>query len=104
MAIIDAALVLGMVGLICYALVRLVMRSQDRRPVASAGRWEVLHYDVKGATRVVLQKVSPTGASVLDEHVVATIPIEDPEYDAKFLTATATARERRALFEAEQDS
>jgi len=38
---------------------------------------------------------------VVDEHVIATLRVDDPEYDAKFLSAMATARERRALFEAE---
>ena len=51
---------------------------------------------------MVLQKISSSGV-VLDEHVVATVPVDDPDYDAKFLTAMNTARERRALFEAEQD-
>ena len=49
----------------------------------------------------MVQKTSPTGVNVLDEHSVATIRIDDPEYDAKFLAAMATARERRALFESE---
>ena len=78
-------------------------RPQQRRPAAAAGQWRVAHYDVKGFTRVVLQKVSLGGTNVLDEHVVVTIPINDPEYDMKFLAATATARERRAVFEAEEE-
>jgi hypothetical protein len=40
---------------------------------------------------------------VLNEHVVARIPVGDPEYDAKFMAAMAAARERRAVFEAEED-
>ena len=102
MVIIEAVFVLGVVGLILYGVIRLLMRTQDQqRPVPRSGRWEINHYDVKGSTRVVLQKVS--GASVLDEHVVATIRIDDPGYDATFLAAMATARERRALFETEQE-
>jgi hypothetical protein len=50
---------------------------------------------------VALQKVSPSGTDVLDEHVVATIRVDDPRYDERFLAAMATARERQALFEAE---
>jgi hypothetical protein len=100
--IIEAAVVLGLVGLGLYWTFRLLMRSPDQRRLAArSGRWQINHYDVKGATRVVVQKVSD--ASVLDEHVVATIPIDDPEYDAKFLAATSAARERRALFETEQE-
>jgi hypothetical protein len=47
-------------------------------------------------------KVSAGGAQVLDEHLVARIPTADPDYDAKFMTAMAAARERQALFEAEE--
>jgi hypothetical protein len=43
------------------------------------------------------------GVNVLDEHVVARIPVDDPDYDAKFMAAMAAARERRALFEAEEE-
>jgi hypothetical protein len=103
MLILDAVLVLGIVGVISYFTIRLLTRPQERRPTVGPGRWQVTHYDVKGVTRVVLQKVSPGGANVLDEHVVVTIPINDPEYDVKFLAATATARERRAVFEAEEE-
>ena len=48
--------------------------------------------------------MSTGGANILDEHVVETLALGDPEYDAKFLAAMSTARERRALFESEQDS
>jgi hypothetical protein len=41
---------------------------------------------------------------VVDEHAIASIPVDDPEYDAKFLTAMSIARERRALFEAEEEA
>jgi hypothetical protein len=35
--------------------------------------------------------------NVLDAQVVATIRVDDPEYDAKFLAAMSTARERRLV-------
>ena len=95
---------IGVVGAIVYATVRLLMRAQpqdERRPAAVPGRWRVAHYDKAGETHVVLQKVSETGSRVLDEHVVAAVRVDDPEYDAKFLAAMAAARERQALFEAE---
>jgi hypothetical protein len=38
---------------------------------------------------------------VLDEHVIATVRSDDPEYDDKFLVAMNAARQRQALFEAE---
>jgi hypothetical protein len=102
MVIIEAAFVIGVVGVVFYFILRLLAPSPDQRPVSRAGQWVAVHYDVKDVTRVVLQKVSPTGASVLDEHIVSTIRIDDPEYDAKFLGAMAAARERQALFEAEE--
>ena len=103
MLIVDAVIVLGVVGVVAYFTIKLLTRPQERRPVVPSGQWRVTHYDVKGVTRVVLQKVSPSGTHVLDEHVVGTIPISDPEYDVKFLEATATARQRRAVFEAEEE-
>jgi hypothetical protein len=103
MVVLEAALVIGMVYLIVYATIRLLTRPQPQRtPVAATGRWRAVHYDVQGTTRVVLQRISPNGDAVLDEHVIATVPVDDPEYDARFLEAMNTARERRALFETEE--
>ena len=104
MVLVDAVLVLGGVGLLVYGAIRLLSRSQDKSlPTSNPGQWKATHYDSKGVTRVVLQKTTPTGAHLLDEHVVATIKLDDPEYDTKFMTAMATARERRAMFETEED-
>ena len=98
----EAAFVIGLAGLLLYGTIRLLTRPQDRRlPASREGHWVTAHYDVDGTTNVVVQKVSPTGFNVLDEHVVAKLRIDDPEYDAKFLSAMATARERQALFESE---
>lgn len=104
MVLLEAALVVGMVWLFVYATIRLLTRPQDqRRPASPAGQWRTAHYDLKAETHVVLQKISPSGDHVLDEHVIATVLIDDPDYDAKFLTAMSTARERRSLFEAEEE-
>jgi hypothetical protein len=105
MALVDVAAVLALVGLGFYVLLRVLLSNDagtKRRATAGPGQWRTTHYDVKGTTRVVVQKLSPGGAHVLNEHVVATISADDPDYDAKFLAATATARERRAMFEAEE--
>ena len=103
MVLIEAAFVVGIVSVLVYATMWLLTRFRaPQRPVTTAGRWRAAHYDVKGRTRVVLQKVSPSGAKV-DEHIIATIPVDDPDYDAKFLAAMSSARERRALFEIEDD-
>ncbi len=106
MVILDAVIVFGLLGLIFYWAFRLLLdpAPKRRRPALQAGRWVTAHYDVDRTTRVVLHKVGPTGGEVLDEHVVASIRVDDPDYDAKFLTAMATARERRALFASEEDS
>jgi hypothetical protein len=104
MVLVDAVLVLGLIGLVVYAAARAMSRARYQQPTpASPGQWRATHYDVKGVTKVVLQKLSPTGANLLNEHVVATIPLDDPDYDTAFMTAMATARERRALFESEED-
>jgi hypothetical protein len=91
--------------IVVYATIRMLESPSEstRRPVAGSGQWRVAHYDVKSETQVVLQKVSPDGKLVLDEHLIAAIPTDDPQYDAKFLTAMNTARERRAMFESEAD-
>jgi len=103
MVLVEAAVVVSLVCVVFLGLVRLLARPQDqRRPASTPGHWRTAHYDVKGETRVVIQKVSTTG-SLVDEHVVATIPVDDPDYDARFLIAMNTARERRALFESEED-
>jgi hypothetical protein len=104
MVLVDAVVVLGVIGLVVYGAVRVLSRTRYRLPAASSpGQWRATHYDAKGSTKVVLQKMSPTGANLLNEHVVATIPLDDPEYDTKFMTAMAAARERRAMFESEED-
>lgn len=100
----DAVLLVVVVGAVVFGAFWLVARPRDHRlPAAASGRWRVAHYDVKGQTRIVVQKVPDSGASVLDEHLVATFPSDDPEYDEKFLAAMSTARQRQALFQSEQD-
>lgn len=102
--LLEALLVLGLLGVLFIGTLRTLAQPQARqKPAPLDGRWCTGHYDVKGATRVVLRKVGPNGWHVLDEHVVATIPVDDPDYDAKFLAAMSDARARRALFESEED-
>jgi hypothetical protein len=105
--LLEAAVVAGVLALVVYATIRLLTRPPGApgrsRSALPAGEWRVDHVDVDGRTRVLLQKVLPGSGEVVDEHVVATIPVDDPDYDAAFLRAMATARERRALFESEHD-
>lgn len=102
---VEALAVILLVAVAIYGAVLLVMRPRDQHAAALTGPgvWRVAHYDVKGATKVSLQKVAASGASVLDEHVIAVIETADPDYDAKFMTAMDTARERRAMFESEDE-
>jgi len=105
MAVAEVLLVLGVFALVVYGLISLVIKAGggvvSRDTASSAGRWRSTHYERHGQTRVVLQKVSADGKQVLDEHTVATIPAEDPDYEDKFLAAMLAARQRQALFESE---
>jgi hypothetical protein len=94
----------GFVGALLYLAIRALQSSQGQElhPALNAGRWQTAHYDVDGHTKVVVQKVTPAGTHVLDEHVIAEIPVDDPEYDVLFMTAMATARQRKAIFETEE--
>lgn len=107
MAMIEAVLAVVLLAFLVYAVlfaVFLVTRRPAPKPSASVpGQWRVVHYDDSQETRVGLQKVDAAG-NVVDEHAVAAIPVDDPEYDGKFLSAMSVARERRALFEAEEES
>jgi len=82
MVLFEAAVVVGLVCLVVVGLVRLLARPQDqRRPASTPGRWRTAHYDVKGETRVVLQKVSTTAAwstSTSSRRSTSTTPTTTP--------------------------
>ena len=101
MAMLEGLLIVGVIGVLLYAVIR-SLESRPADPALAAGAWRVAHYDVDGHTRVVVHKVGPGGARVLDEHVIAEIPVNDPEFDELFMTAMATARQRKAVFETEE--
>lgn len=102
MIYLEAALVVGLLGVVVFLTIRaLMVPTGHRLPASTVGVWRVAHHDVKSATLVVVAKLSPAG-DVLDEHVVATVVVDDAEYDEKFLSAMAAARQRKALFEAEE--
>ena len=100
----EGLLVVGVIGVLLYLAIRALLSSQGQElhPALTAGRWRTAHYDVDGHTKVVVQRVSPTGTQVLDEHVIAKISVSDPDYDELFMTAMATARQRKAIFETEE--
>ena len=102
MVIFEAAILIGLVGLMIFWMTSHLLRSANQGPQFSgSGTWRVAHYDAKGETRVVLQKVREGDTRVLDEHVITSVRSDDPEYDDKFLAAMNAARQRQALFEAE---
>lgn len=103
MVLIEAVFLIGLLGVMVYAITSLLVRPQgQRRPSSLSGKWCVVHYDANQETHIVLQKISESGAQVLDEHVIATLRSDDPEYDDKFLVAMNTARMRQAVFESEE--
>jgi len=104
MVLLEAVVVLGVVGVTLYLIISRFTGQADRRAIpGEAGVWRTAHYSVEGGTRVVVQKVSPDRTRVIDEHVIATIEDRDPDYDARFLDAMAQARARLALFQAEEE-
>jgi hypothetical protein len=99
----EGLLVLVIIGVLVYLVIRALpsSRGQQPRTALTAGPWRTTHYDVDGRTKVVVQRVTPAGTHVLDEHVIAEIPVSEPDYDQLFMTAMATARQRQAIFESE---
>ena len=73
MMIFEAVVVIGLVALIAFAVTMLIGRSKQQPAPVGRGQWRATHYDAKGVTRVVVQKVSATGVNLLDEHVVAEL-------------------------------
>lgn len=104
MLMLEAAAVVVLLAVIVFAAATLLMSrpGEQREPVAR-GRWRATHYDADGVTKVVVQKVSETGVNLLDEHVVAELHRDDEDFDARFLEAMSTARQRQAVFEAEEE-
>jgi hypothetical protein len=102
MVLVEALVLVAVVGLVIFWLTSLLLRSTTQGPQFSpSGTWRVVHYDTKGETHIVLQKVRDGDTRVLDEHVITTVRSDDPEYDAKFLAGMDAARQRQALFASE---
>ncbi len=101
MMLLEAAVVIALVALVAFAATSMIGRSKPPAPVGR-GQWRATHYDAKGVTRIVVQKVSATGVNLLDEHVVAELSRDEPDYDTKFLEAMNAARQRQSVFEAEE--
>jgi hypothetical protein len=103
MLMLEAAAVVGLLAVVVLAAATFLMsRSKPQREPVGAGHWRATHYEANGVTRVVVQKVSATGVNLLDEHVVAELHRDDADFDARFLEAMSAARQRQAVFEAEE--
>jgi hypothetical protein len=103
MVMLDGLLVVAVAALVLYGLFSWVLGQQKRDQASGPATWRVAHYDVDGVTRVVVQRCAVESGKVLDEHLVAAVHVDDPAYDEEFLSAMATARQRQALFEAQED-
>lgn len=103
LALLESLVALGVAAMIVYAA-HALNRGQPRGELAHrTGQWEAAHYAVGNSTRVVVRKIVPSTARVVDEHLVALISDGDADYDRKFLEAMAQARARAALFASETD-
>ncbi|HLL64550.1 MAG TPA: hypothetical protein VK453_02255 [Micromonosporaceae bacterium] len=90
----------ALIGLVAVLLVSYLVssmtRSGDRRPAIRAdpaARWQLRHFGDRDETVVTVSLFAP-GGPVLDQHVVARIRTEDPEWTARFLEAKEIAEER----------
>jgi hypothetical protein len=88
-------LALGLTALIvyCVALVVSSVRHGPSARVKQKGTWKVHHYSRNGTTVVAVGLTMPRG-DVVEEHVVARIPDESDDWQARFLEAKQEAEER----------
>src|SRR5690349_14506197 len=88
-------LALGLAALIVYC-VALVVASVRRGPstrVQQQGTWKVHHYSRGGTTVGAVGLTTPRG-DIVEEHVVARLPDETDDWQARFLDAKQEAEER----------
>jgi pyridoxamine 5'-phosphate oxidase family protein len=81
-----------LIAFLAYLVLATAQRRRQTR-MSHAARWKLRHFGEQGATVVTTSLMLPDGR-VLDQHVVARIAEEDPEWTAKFLAATQDAQER----------
>ena len=75
-----------------YAIATALTRGRARRREREA-RWRVRHYTTGNNMVVAVCRDAPDG-TVLDEHVVARIPQDEPDWQARFLAAREEAQQR----------
>jgi len=88
-------LALGLAALVvyCVALVVTSIRNGPSARLRQKGTWKVQHYSRNGTTVVAVGLTTPRG-DVIEEHVVARIPDETDDWQARFLEAKQEAEER----------
>jgi pyridoxamine 5'-phosphate oxidase family protein len=86
---------------VVYLATTPLARGRDRRLRARAS-WQTRHYGANGETVVAVSLTRP-GGEILDEHVVARLRDDDPEWSAKFLRAREEAAERAFHLNADRD-
>ena len=103
MILVELALVIGLVWALVHVTLRLVERTRATAATdPGTAAWRIAHFDTDGETRIVLQRQDRRGQRVGTQHVVSTVRLDDPDYEAGFLAGMEAARQRRALFEAEE--
>jgi pyridoxamine 5'-phosphate oxidase family protein len=91
-AILIAVLLAGVV-LYCWYAVAGAVRGGRTRQRRRQARWRVHHYGDSGRTVVAVILAEPDGVT-LDQHVVARLSDEDPDWQSQFLRARQEAEER----------
>lgn len=81
-----------LIAFLAYLVIARAAR-RGRARTAQTARWKLRHFGDRGATVVTASLMLPDGR-VLDQHVVARIAEDDPEWTAKFLEASQVAEER----------
>ncbi len=97
-------LLLPLVVAVAVALAVVAVSVQRRRTppdeprAVEPARWRVAHVSREGVTHVLVRREVASTGQVLDEREVVTVNDDDPDYDAKFMEAIATARARADVF------
>ncbi len=105
MKLLPLLLVLAiLVSIAVFAMRAQATLPRGRQPKAIEGAtWRAAHFSRNAVTHVVVRREDPVTGQVLDERELATVPDGDPDYDAKFMEALATAHSRAALFNTEEN-
>ena len=101
MVVLEAALVVGLVGVLAYAALRhLALPPAVQHPAALPGRWRVAHYDeIHSELRFALMQLG----RMLKEHVSKTRRVADEmkkrEYISKYIPKISEALQKILEFD-----